>query len=72
MPVFITAFGAPWRPILFEEMRKEMQGLQYPSFTHFFKSNEAIHLRNGVISLSDEELLAVFKTSFPHLYSLEY
>ena len=77
MPAFVAAFGAPWHPIVLEEVRKEAGVWKGESardwknkyFAHFFKEQEAVALWGGSISLSDTEMHGLFRSLLPHLYA---
>ena len=51
LPVFIAAFAPPWKPIVFEEERKEIvlygPGSSFPR--HFYDDRMAVLLKDGML-----------------------
>ena len=54
----IAAFGPPWKPIVFEERRKEGGGK-----AHFYTEEEAVLLQEGVPTLGEAELEGLLQSA---------
>jgi hypothetical protein len=62
---YVAAFAPPWKPVVFEERRKEVglmeQWLKLPVSRHFFTEKEAVLMEDGVPMLDASELQALLR-----------
>ena len=65
---FVAAFSLPWRPVVFEELRKEVGVVErmlprtFPVRRHFYSDSEAFLMENGRLTLNQMELSRLLRT----------
>jgi Nucleotide-diphospho-sugar transferase len=65
LPVFVSAFGSPWQPVVFEELRKEVRSagdrLDFPH--HFYNEHNAILMEHGSPLSSIDQVIRILGDS---------